>query len=87
MLQCLSAMFKGIPQFPYLFKLQLGSQSWRSDLSPSCVAGISGPQQAVHVLTEVQQHAVRGEGGAKLFLQVVGPVQQGFELLSKPSSL
>lgn len=38
-------------------------------------------------LTEVQQHAVGWEGGPKLLLQVVGPVQQRLQLLCKLSSL
>lgn len=34
-------------------------------------------------LTQIQQHAVRGKRRPKLFLEVVGSVQEGLQLLSK----
>lgn len=45
------------------------------------------PQGCPGRLTKVQQHAVRGESGAELLLQVVGPVQQGLQLLRELPAL
>lgn len=94
LLYCLSTIdSKGIPQFPYLFNefqgtviclRHWGTKFWFSCLVPNLCSWHLRPAAACMVLlTEIQQHAVRGESGTKFFLQVIGPVQQGLQLLSK----
>lgn len=66
-----------------------GSHSRFSHCLPTPISGLPPPQYSLQGAqrTEVQQHAVRWEGGPKLLLQVVGPVQQGLQFLCKLSSL
>ena len=89
LLQCLSTIFKGYLSFPIcsgncdLF-VALGDQALVLLLCPQPLSWHLRPAAACTVLlTEIQQHAVRGEGGTKFFLQVIGPVQQGLQLLGK----
>lgn len=96
LLQCLSAILREyLPRSPYLFKLEFVCSSGETcpgslDLPPAPplpFLHFRPTAACVLQLTKIQQHAVRGEGRAKLFLQVVGPVQQGLQLLSKLPSL